>query len=93
MAERLYYESDIDPLTDYPLLIRATFVALKNLDGEGEIHDLQKEVARLLDLSKEQIERKNNPSNPLSEFEYRTKIARTYLKIMARLLVLGISGQ
>lgn len=55
--------------------------ALRNLGGSGTIQEIDDEVAEIMNLTDEQLERLHNPDkSSKTEVEYRMGWARTYLK-------------
>ena len=55
--------------------------ALRNLGGSGTIQEIDDEVAEIMNLTDEQLERLHNPDKSgQTEVEYRMGWARTYLK-------------
>jgi restriction system protein len=65
----------------YDSMMNPLIQALKNLGGSGTIEEIFIEVARILNLSDEQLEVLHNPEKGTqTEVEYRLAWTRTYLK-------------
>jgi len=61
-------------------LIPITVQALKNLGGSGSIEEIDDEVARLSGLSEDLVGLPYKPGSSDTQFAYRQRWARTYLK-------------
>lgn len=65
---------------DYRLLIEPTWYALVQLGGSGTNSEIDAEIIRQLGLSDEIVDEPHKETGNETEFEYRAKWARTYLK-------------
>lgn len=64
---------------NYPMLIEATFVALRALGGSGKNDEINRKAAEILNLSDDILEIMHANTN-LTEVDYRLAWARTHLK-------------
>lgn len=71
-----------NPVTvpNYPKLVEATFIAIKDLGGSGKTNEINDKVAEILELTEYVLSIPHLNSSSMSEVNYRCAWARTLLK-------------
>ena len=71
---------DYRTVPNYPQLIEATFIALKQLGGSGRNEEINKKVYAVLDVDDDALEVLHTGNPNMTEIDYRLAWARTLLK-------------